>query len=317
VRFGLARFDDRTTRPFAVVIDHGAVIDPERRERGAWAVLVGDTEALGYSQTYRRPVWELLFGEAPTLANRGLRADGSASLAWRISHFGRVQNTALLMGPAMLLAALLAIVLGALAAANPRGKIDRLVGALAIAGVSLPSFWIGIMGVVVFAGVLGWLPAGGAQTPGLADELGVVLADRARHAVLPTLVLALVYAGQWLRYVRAGVLETVSLEFVRTARAKGASRARVLAHALRAALLPFVTVVALSVPAVFSGAALTEIVFSWPGVGRLQYDAIQHNDSYVAIVVFLVSATLVMLGSLAADLLYGVLDPRLRRRGAR
>jgi peptide/nickel transport system permease protein len=217
----------------------------------------------------------------------------------------------------MVIAALLAVLLGALAAASPRGAIDRAVGALAIAGASLPSFWIGIMGVVVLAGVLGLLPAGGAQTPALPDDLLQVLADRLRHAVLPVSVLALVYTGQWLRYVRAGVLETMPMEFVRTARAKGASRARVLAHALRASLLPFVTVLALSIPALFSGAVLTETVFSWPGVGRMQYDAILHNDSYVAIVVFLVSAGLVMFGSLAADLLYGVLDPRLRRRGPR
>jgi peptide/nickel transport system permease protein len=141
-----------------------------------------------------------------------------------------------------------------------------------------------------------------------------VLADRARHMVLPVLVLALVYTASWMRTVRASVLEVMPQPMVRTARAKGASRTRALMHALRNALLPFVTVVALSVPAVFSGALLTETVFAWPGVGRLQYEAILNNDSYVAIVVLLVSSALVLLGSLAADILYALLDPRMRTR---
>jgi peptide/nickel transport system permease protein len=133
--------------------------------------------------------------------------------------------------------------------------------------------------------------------------------------VLPVSVLAFAYSAQWMRTVRASVLEVMHEPLVRTARAKGAGSPLVLWHALRNALLPFVSVVAMSLPAMFSGALLTETVFAWPGVGRLQYEAILNNDSYVAIVVFMVSALLVMLGGLMADIAYGWLDPRLPRRG--
>ena len=170
--------------------------------------------------------------------------------------------------------------------------------------------------MALFAEQLHWLPAGGIQTPGIGGGLVDVLADRARYTVLPATVLSVVYAGRWLRYMRASMLEVLPLDFVRTARAKGlGERVVILKHALRNALIPVVTVLALSLPSLFGGAVLTEWVFSWPGIGRLQFDAVMSNDSYVAIVVFLVSAALVMVGNLVADALYVLIDPRLRRSG--
>ncbi len=301
VRFGM-----RAGEPVAVVIDNGVVLHPTARVHGALYVLTGDTDALGYSQTYKRPVWELLFGGVPE----------SATVAARILSFGRVHNTVALMLPAMLCAGLLAIVCGTVAAWRVGSRLDRAIGALSVVAVSTPPFWLGIIAVVVLAGALRWLPASGAFSPEVAPQLDAVLWDRARHSLMPTAVLTFAYLGTWLRYVRTGVVEVVHADFVRTARAKGAGPLRVVAHALKNALLPFVTVVALSCPALFSGALLTETVFAWPGVGRLQYEAIMNNDSYVAIVLFLVSAALVMIGSLAADVLYVLLDPRLRTRRA-
>ncbi len=266
----------------AFVVDHGVVLDPQRFRRGALFALTGDLSALGYSSAYKRPVADLLAG--------------------------RVQNTLALMVPAFLLSLALAVPLGALAARR-RGTLDRAVGGAGVLLVSVPAFWLGLMAVALFAVTWRVLPAGGVATAGDGS-----LSDRAVHAVLPVSVLALAYAGQWLRYVRAGVKDALPQDFVRTARAKGLSEGAVLwRHALRNALLPLVTVVALAAPQMFAGAVLTETVFSWPGIGRLQVEAVLDNDSYVAIVVFLISAALVMLASLAADLVYAVVDPRVRR----
>ena len=299
---------DSVTLAFAV--DHGP--KPSAHwQRGALFVLVGEREALGWSATWKRPVWELLFGPS---CKSGCGDTGTTGLAGAIQRFGRVQNTLALVLPAFLLSLLLAIPLGALSAWRRDGVLDRAVAALSLVGLSVPAFWLGMLGIAGLAAGLQWLPAGGIQTPGLPAELGPVVADRVWHAVLPTLVLTWVYASQWIRYVRAGVLEALPLDFVRTARAKGLAPAGVLRHALRSALLPLVTVVALATPQIFAGALLTETVFAWPGVGRLQYEAVLNNDSYVAIVVFLVSALLVMLANLAADLSYRLLDPRLRRQ---
>ena len=296
----------------AFAVDHGLLPDPTRFSRGALFVLIGDTEALGYSSTFKRPVWELLFGgsqESVALEDR----PWSQRVAASVQRFGRVQNTVCLMLPALLLSLFIAVLLGSLAAARRGSVVDALVQALSVAGVSVPAFWLGIMAMQLFAVALPWLPAGGIQTPGLTELTDVVI-DRVHHAILPVGVLTVAWTGQWLRWVRNGLLEVLPADFVRTARAKGlASRAVLLRHALGNALIPLVTVVALAAPQLFAGALLTETVFAWPGVGRLQYEAIINNDSYVAIVVFLVSATLVLLANLAADLLYLVVDPRLRR----
>ncbi len=293
----------------AIAVEHGAV-PSSRWQRGAVFALVGDGAALGWSSTYKRPVAELLFGPPCTT-----RCDAAltARLADAISRFGRVQNTVALVLPAFLLSLVVAIPLGAWAALRRGRAIDRIIDAMSLAGLSVPAFWLGMIGIVVLAARLRLVPAGGIQTPGLDDDLGAVLLDRAWHAILPTLVLTVVYAAQWVRFVRAGMLAALPLDFVRTARAKGLGSHGVARHALRVALVPLVTVVALATPQLFAGALLTETVFAWPGVGRLQYEAILHNDSYVAIVVFLVSALLVMGANLVADLAHAALDPRVRR----
>jgi peptide/nickel transport system permease protein len=271
----------------AFIIDHGVATDPARYHRGAIAALLGDGEALGYSSTYKRPVVELLSG--------------------------RVQNTLLLMVPAFLVALLTAIALATVAASKRGSPIDRAIVASSIFSVSVPSFWLGLMGIVILAAKLQVLPAGGIEQPGLS---GVdAFFDVVAHAVLPVLVLAIGYAGPFLRYTRASLVDVLPSDFVRTARAKGlAPRTVLLRHALPNALLSLITVTALQAPQMFAGALLTETVFAWPGIGRLQYEAIVDNDSYVAIVVFLISAALVFAANVAADVLYGVVDPRLRRR---
>lgn len=256
--------------------------------RGFIFILLGDTKALGYSNTYKRPVWDLLSG--------------------------RVANTLALMIPAILLSLLIALPLGVITACRQYSWFDYVLNFLAFVGISLPVFWFGIMVMYLFAERLQWFPAGGMMTPGIGHEgLWAEMSNRFSHAVLPVCVLSIAYIGRWLRYMRASMLEILPADYIRTARAKGLSeRVVIYKHALRNALIPIVTILALSIPVLFGGAVLTETVFSWPGIGRLEYDAISNADYYVAIVVFLISALLVMLGNLLADWLYVLVDPRMR-----
>ncbi|MBN4077273.1 ABC transporter permease subunit [Sulfobacillus acidophilus] len=272
----------------AFSVEHEPIANKDVFNRGFLFFFAGDKGALGFSTTYKRPVWELLSG--------------------------RVSNTFSLMFPAILLSLLIAIPLGVLSAYKQYSLVDYSTNFFAFIGISLPVFWFGIMVMYVFAEKLQWFPAGGIQTPGISDEgFSAIFSDRIAHSVLPVVVLSIAYIGRWLRYMRASMLEILPSDYIRTARAKGLSEKTViLKHALRNALIPVVTVLALSIPTLFGGAVLTETVFAWPGIGRLQYDAVMNSDYYVAIVVFLISALLVMFGNLLADLLYVIVDPRIR-----
>lgn len=326
----------------AFAVEHGPIPDPERFNRGFLFVFAGDTEALGFSNTYKRPVWEILAGtkavcgdyqvgpgetcdDGNTVGGDGCSAtcqDESlgffarldAQAAGAIVSSGRIFNTIQLMLPAILLSLLIAIPIGVLSAYRQYSWLDYVSNFFAFVGISLPVFWFAIMVVFVFAEKLQWFPAGGLQTPGIQGGFFEVLLDRLKHTMLPAFVLSIAYTGRWLRYMRASMLEVLPLDFIRTARAKGLrERIVILKHALRNALIPVVTVLALSIPALFGGALLTETVFAWPGVGRLQFDSVMNNDYYVAIVVFLISSALLMLGNLLADILYVVVDPRIRK----
>jgi len=303
----------------AFAVDHGPIPDKGRFNNGFLFFFLGDKNALGFSNTYKRPVWELLWGNE---AGCNLQGDGdscadsdSVQIAGFLSNMGRIGNTLALMLPALLLSLLIALPLGVLSAYRRYSWLDYCMNFFAFVGISLPVFWFGIMMLFVFAEYLQWFPAGGISTPGVEQSgLGAFLNDRLEHAILPTLVLSIAYVGQWLRYMRSSMLEVLPADYIRTARAKGlGERAVVLKHALRNALIPVVTVLALSIPVLFSGAVLTETVFSWPGIGRLQYDAVMNSDYYVAIVVFLISAVFVMFGNLLADILYVLVDPRIRK----
>jgi peptide/nickel transport system permease protein len=322
----------------AFSVEKAPIPDPARFNKGFLFVFAGNKNALGFSNTYKRPVWELLAGTTSVCGDGKIDPGESCddksptcskfcqtvglSLWARIKNIvtgmlvssGRIGNTLQLMIPAILLSLIIALPLGILSAYRQYSWLDYIVNFFAFIGISLPVFWFAIMVMYLFAENLQWLPAGGVQTPSIQDEgLFVVLSDRLTHAILPTLVLSIAYIGRWLRYIRASMLEILPADYIRTARAKGLSeKVVILKHALRNALIPIVTILALSIPALFGGAVLTETVFSWPGIGRLEYDAIASSDYYVAIVVFLISAILVMLGNLLADLLYVIVDPRIR-----
>jgi peptide/nickel transport system permease protein len=219
-------------------------------------------------------------------------------------------KTTLLLGLSFLLSVVLGLFLGLAAAVRPYSRTDYVVNLVAFAGISMPPFWLGLLLIIVFAVVLGVLPAGGVPTGG---EGGIWA--QAKYLVLPVANLTLASVGGHTRYVRAAMIETLRQDFIRTARSKGVGRARVVfKHALRNALIPVVTIVALNFGALFSGALITETIFAFPGMGKLIFDAIMGNDFNLALVALLFATLLTLVGNLAADVTYAWLDPRIAYR---
>jgi peptide/nickel transport system permease protein len=215
--------------------------------------------------------------------------------------------TCKLMLTSFVLSVVIAMIVGILAALKPGGWLDGIISLAAFAGISVPVFWLALVMILVFAVQLHWLPASGTQTVG---QGGFV--DQLRHMVMPVITLALFYTGQFTRFVRAAMIETLRMDHIRTARAKGAGYWRVvLVHALRNALIPVVTVMALSFGTLFSGALVTETMFAQPGMGKTIYDAILGNDYNLALTGLLFATLVTLLSNLAADLAYGWLDPRI------
>lgn len=229
----------------------------------------------------------------------------------------RLPPTLLLMSTALLVSVALGTVLGVLAARRVGRWTDHLISVGVLFSYAMPSFWIGLMAIVLFSAKLGWLPSGGMAT--VTEELQgwARAADVARHAVLPSLTLAGFYLAVYAKLVRTAMLELHDAEFVRTARAKGASEWRVTVHhALRNALLPMVTMAGLQVASLLSGAVLVESVFAWPGLGRLAFEAVLARDFNLLLGILLASSLLVTLVNLGVDALYAVLDPRVSLPGS-
>ena len=216
-------------------------------------------------------------------------------------------NTVLLMGSGLVVALVFSLVFGIAAARNPYGLFDNVTSFVSYFGLAMPVFWFGLMLQILFAVQLGWLPSAGMTSP-----LGGGPLDVARHLALPAFTIAIGSIAGWSRYIRSSTVEQLQQDYVRTARAKGIEENRVVAgHVLRNALIPFVTVVAIDVPLYLTGSVLTETVFSWPGMGRLFYDSLTVRDYPVLMGILILGAVLIVLGNLLADLLYGLLDPRI------
>ena len=211
-------------------------------------------------------------------------------------------STLALVGAALLVAGIAGIGLGLLAAARPR--LAPLVDAVAILGQSAPSFWLGILLIILFAVTLGWLPAGGAAEGGMFDAL--------RYLVLPVATLAIANLAAYARHSAAAVAATLREPWVTAARARGNGEARVLLrHAFPNAAVPILQVAALDAGALVGGALITETLFARPGMGKLIYDAVMGNDTNLALVALLLVALVTMLATLAADIAQRALDPRL------
>uniref|UniRef100_A0A831WYY1 ABC transporter permease n=1 Tax=Thermorudis peleae TaxID=1382356 RepID=A0A831WYY1_9BACT len=221
----------------------------------------------------------------------------------------RLPNTVMLTGLALVLSILVAVPLGVLSALKRNSAIDRIIAGFSFIGVSIPVFWLGIMLIIVFAVQLNVLPAGGMYTLGAEFSL----LDRLEHLLLPMLVLVVANLAELTRYTRSGMINVLGEDYIRTARAKGLPNRVVLTrHALRNALIPVITIIGVLLPRAVSGAAITETVFSWPGMGRLAVEAAMTRDYPVVLGATLTVALVVVLSSLVTDLLYAYIDPRIR-----
>jgi peptide/nickel transport system permease protein len=219
----------------------------------------------------------------------------------------RIGNTVILLGLSLVLSLIIAIPVGIYAALRPYSPLDYAVNLFCFAGISVPPFWLALLLIILFSVALGWLPAGGMVTVG---DGGIL--DRMEHMLLPVAALTIASVGGFTRFMRASMIQTLRQDYIRTARAKGVSTGRMVAHhALQNALIPLVTVIALSFGTLFSGALITETMFSWLGMGKMIYDAIMGNDYNLALVGLMIATALTLAGNFLADIGYVWLDPRV------
>ena len=258
--------------------------DPIPVQYGRWAKSLFTGE-FGYSYRTRAPVIDLIKQRLPT--------------------------TLYISGLAFLLSILIAIPVGVLSAVKQYSVFDNVATTLAFIGFSLPTFCTGLLFILLFTIKLDWLPSIYRSTVE-GDGLGG-LWERIRQAIMPVTVLALFQAATLIRFVRASMLENVHQDYVRTARSKGLAEHSVITrHALRNALIPVVTIVALSLPGVITGAVVTEQIFRVPGMGDLLISSIRNNDTPVVMTITFLFAVLVVIFNLVADVIYGILDPRIK-----
>jgi peptide/nickel transport system permease protein len=268
-----------------------------------------DIERLRHALGLDRPIHEqyVLWLRAFLSGDWGYSyVDGRSALARVLE---RIPATIELMGSAFLLALTVAVSFGSLAALRQNRPADRLISLASFAGIAIPTFWLGLMLQLVFAVQLKWFPSAGRASLGAGGWT-----DRIPYLVLPAITLALFYASSWLRYVRASLVETLSQQHVQAARARGLSLSRlVFRHALPNALIPLTTVLALDFAVLFSGAVITETVFSWPGMGSLLVESIYRRDYSVLMGILMTGSVMVVVTNLAIDLAYGWMDPRVAR----
>ncbi len=259
------------------------------------------------------PVWQRYFRWLSAM----LQGDWGFSFISRVDVdqliLQRVPVTLAVIGASQVLALLVALPVGIYSAVRPYSVFDRIASSLAFIGFSLPTFFTGLLLILLFSITLDWLPfVYRADIPGSGWPWWWA---HIKQAIMPVTVLGLFQGASWMRYVRSAVLDVIRLDYVTTARSKGlAERAVIVHHVVRNALIPVVTLVALQMPAVFGGAIVTEQIFRIPGIGSLLIDAILRNDTPVIMAVTFVLSCLVILFNLIADLLYGWLDPRISYR---
>jgi peptide/nickel transport system permease protein len=259
------------------------------------------------------PVWQRYFH---WLVNM-VRGDWGFSFVSRIDVdtliLQRLPVTIAVIGMSQVLALLVALPVGVLAAARPYSWFDRIASTLAFIGFSLPTFFTGVLFILFFSIYLGWLPF--VYRADLSETGWAWWWAQFRQSIMPITVLGLFQAASIMRYVRSSVLDVIRLDYVSTARSKGLSERVVInKHVVRNAMIPVVTLIALQMPAVFGGAIVTEQIFRIPGIGSLLIDAILRNDTPVIMAVTFVSAALVIAFNLLADIVYGWLDPRISYR---
>ncbi|WP_459129560.1 ABC transporter permease [Guggenheimella bovis] len=242
---------------------------------------------LGYSIKYNKPVTQVISDYLP--------------------------NTILLGIASLIVSLVIAIPAGVFSATRRNGVFDYMVTIFSFLGLSIPAFFFGLLLIKWLAFDWKLLPTSGMVTIG-ANLSGIpLLLDIGRHMILPTIVLSLLQTATFMRYTRSSMLEVIDQDYIRTARAKGVSEHKVIhKHALRNALISIITIFSFSIPTVFSGAVLTETIFVWPGIGRVNYDAILGRDYPLVMGILLLMAVIILLSNLLADILYAIADPKIR-----
>jgi peptide/nickel transport system permease protein len=223
--------------------------------------------------------------------------------------FERIPSTLQLMGTSLFLTIVIAIPVGILGAVKQYSFADKTIAVVTTIGYALPTFWLGLILRQIFAQQLDLFPLFGKNTFGKEGDI----LDLLWHLFLPVLTITIVGVAGWSRYMRASMLEVLRADYIRTAKAKGLASSRVIfKHALRNALIPIVTLLGLTIPTLLAGAAITEAVFSWPGLGFLGVSAVQERDYPVVLAFAMIGGVMVIIGNLLADVLYGVVDPRIK-----
>jgi len=282
--------------PEASLLGSGRAIDPQ--------VVAAYRQRLGVDQPI--PVQYLRWLSAALRGDLGVSFSTTRPVVAMIGE--RLPATLELMVSAFLLAAIASLPLGVGTALHPRGVAGLVGSGFSYVGIAMPVFWLGLTLQMTFAVQLGWLPVAGTHTVGASS-----LRDHLAHLVLPAIVLAFRYVASWSRYLRASLVSELRADYVRTARAKGLPERTVIGvHALRNALVPVVSIVALNLADLFSGAVITETIFAWPGIGRLFVQAMFARDYPLLMGILFLGSLMVVVFNLAADLLYGFLDPRIR-----
>lgn len=283
-------------------------IDPNKPPPSA-ADLERLREQLGLNDPL--PIQYLHWMENLLQGDLGFSLSGRRPVLTEISE--RLPNTLLLGFAALLITAVVSIPIGILSAVARYSFLDYLVTLLSFLGLSIPGFVIALFLIQVFAVQLGWLPTTGMRNVREDYEGWRATVDVLEHLILPTIALSLASVARWARYQRSSLLDVLSQDYIRTARAKGLRERIVLGqHALRNALLPMITLVGLSIPMLVSGAFIIEYVFGWPGMGRLAVNAALRRDYPVIMGVTMISAIFIVLGNFLADIAYHWVDPRIR-----
>ncbi len=282
-----------------------ALINPEQAAVLGPHFLEQQKEALGLNKPI--PVRYGLWVKELAQGNLGFSLVDRQPIVDKIAE--RLWPTLKLMLTALIIALIVAIPVGVLSALKQYSILDYIATISAFTAISIPSFFLSLAGIYVFSLKLGWLPTAGMATVGQPPSL----VDSVRHLILPALVLGLAEAAPLIRYTRSSMLEVVRQDYVTVARAKGLrERAVIYGHALRNALIPLVTVIALSLPRLLGGTVIVEAIFAWPGMGTLAITAVRSRDYPVIMAINLISAVMILLSNLLADVVYAVVDPRIK-----
>jgi peptide/nickel transport system permease protein len=282
-----------------------ALIDPDQAAILGPDFIEDQRERLGLNDPL--PVRYGLWLKQLLQGNLGFSLIDQQPIVEKISE--RIWPTLKLMLTAQILALIIALPVGVLSAVKQYSFLDYASTIFGFAAISIPSFFLSLGTIYVFALTLGWLPTAGMATVGEPSSLW----DSLRHLILPATVLGLAEAAPLIRYTRSSMLEIIKQDYVTVARAKGLrERSVIYGHALRNALLPLVTVIALSLPRLLGGTVIVEAVFAWPGMGTLAITAVRGRDYPVIMAINLISAVLILLSSLLADVIYAIVDPRIK-----